>query len=110
MSLLDYFKRSKPSASIARERLQILVAHERASITQAAYLPQLKQELLEVIQKYFNVNEESVSVNLEQDDNNEILELNVVFPDEEMNKKQPQTQTHEKKGKHNVRANRAGRR
>ncbi|MCK5898300.1 MAG: cell division topological specificity factor MinE [Methylococcales bacterium] len=106
MSLLDYFKRSKPSASIARERLQILVAHERASITQAAYLPQLKQELLAVIQKYFNVNEESVSVNLEQDDNNEILELNVVFPDEEANKNQPE----ERKGKYNARVNRTGRR
>ncbi|MCK5872460.1 MAG: cell division topological specificity factor MinE [Methylococcales bacterium] len=106
MSLLDYFKRSKPSASIARERLQILVAHERASITQAAYLPQLKQELLAVIQKYFNVDEESVSVNLEQDGNNEILELNVVFPDEEAHK----NQTEAKKGKYNVRVNRTGRR
>jgi cell division topological specificity factor len=106
MGLLAYFKRSKPSASIARERLQILVAHERASVTQAAYLPQLKQELLEVIQKYFNVNEDSVSVNLEQDDNNEILELNVIFPDEETIK----DSNHPQKGKYNVKVNRTGRR
>ena len=88
MSLLDYFKRSKPStASIAKERLQILVAHERASRNQPAYLPKLKQELLEVIQKYFEVHEESISVNLEQDSERETLEINVVFPDEEQSKK-----------------------
>lgn len=88
MSLLDYFKASTPSsASIAKERLQILVAHERASLNQAAYLPKLKQELLEVIQKYFNVSEDSICVHLEQDDERETLELNVVFPDEELSKK-----------------------
>ncbi len=88
MSLLDYFKKSKPStASIAKERLQILVAHERASRNQPAYLPKLKQELLEVIQKYFEVQQDSISVNLEQDSERETLEINVVFPDEEQSKK-----------------------
>ncbi len=84
MSLLDYFKRSSPStASIAKERLQILVAHERASRNQPAYLPKLKQELLGVIQKYFEVQQDSISVNLEQDNKRETLEINVFFPDEE---------------------------
>ncbi len=47
MSLLDYFKISKAgSASIAKERLQILVAHERSSRNQQSYLPQLQRELL----------------------------------------------------------------
>ncbi len=88
MSLLDYFKSSKPSsAKIAKERLQILVAHERASRDQPAYLPKLKQELLQVIQKYFEVSEDSVSVNLEQDEDRETLELNIVLPDEELSKK-----------------------
>jgi len=41
MSLLDYFRSSKPStASVAKERLQILVAHERASRHQPSYLPE----------------------------------------------------------------------
>ncbi|NOQ35852.1 MAG: cell division topological specificity factor MinE [Methylococcaceae bacterium] len=88
MSLLDYFKSSKPtSASIAKERLQILVAHERASLNQPSYLPKLKQELLQVIQKYFEVNENSISVNMEQDDERETLELNIILPDEETSKK-----------------------
>lgn len=56
MNLLDYFRASKVgSASVAKERLQILVAHERSSRNQPSYLPQLQRELLEVIRKYINV-------------------------------------------------------
>ena len=82
MSLLDYFKISKAgSASIAKERLQILVAHERSSRNQQSYLPQLQRELLEVIKKYINVDQEAISFNFEQDDSQETLELNIVLPD-----------------------------
>lgn len=82
MSLLDYFRSSKSSsASLAKERLQILVAHERSSKNQPSYLPQLQKELLEVIQKYVNVGQEAISVNFEQDDKQETLELNIVLPD-----------------------------
>ncbi len=83
MSLLDYFRSSKPStASLAKERLQILVAHERAHRNQPSYLPQLQKELLAVIQKYVKVDDNAISVNFEQDDNQETLELNIVLPDE----------------------------
>lgn len=82
MSLLDYFRTSKvASASLAKERLQILVAHERSSRNQPSYLPQLQKELLEVIQKYINVGQEAISVSFEQDDDQETLELNIVLPD-----------------------------
>jgi len=87
MSLLDYFRSSKPSsASDAKERLQILVAHERASRNQPSYLPKLQQELLAVIRKYVSVEEDAISVNFEQDDEQEVLELNIILP-EEANKK-----------------------
>ncbi|MFZ9609264.1 MAG: cell division topological specificity factor MinE [Methylococcales bacterium] len=82
MSLLDYFRSSKvSSASLAKERLQILVAHERTSINQPSYLPKLQKELLEVIRKYVNVSEDAISVSFEQDDKQETLELNIVLPD-----------------------------
>ena len=82
MSLLDYFRISKAgTASVAKERLQILVAHERSSRNQPSYLPQLQKELLEVIQKYINVGQDAISVNFEQDENQETLELNIVLPD-----------------------------
>jgi len=83
MSLLDYFRSTKQSsASIARERLQILVAHERSSRNQPSYLPKLQQELLAVVQKYVNVGQDAISVNFEQDDEQEVLELNIILPDE----------------------------
>ncbi len=82
MSLLDYFRSSKTSsASLAKERLQILVAYERSSNSQPSYLPQLQKELLAVIQKYVDVNHEAMTINLEQNDNQETLELNIVLPD-----------------------------
>lgn len=82
MSLLDYFKTSKASsASLAKERLQILVAHERSSRNEPSYLPQLQKELLEVIRKYVNVEQDAISVNFEQNDTQETLELNIVLPE-----------------------------
>ncbi|MCP5246019.1 MAG: cell division topological specificity factor MinE [Burkholderiales bacterium] len=82
MSLLDYFRASKPkSAAIAKERLQILVAHERTTRNRPSYLPELQKELLEVIRKYVHVDQEAISVKFEQDENQETLELNIVLPD-----------------------------
>jgi cell division topological specificity factor len=83
MSLLDYFRSTKPSsASIARERLQILVAHERSSRNQPSYLPLLQKELLDVIRKYVAVDNDAISVHFEQDEDQETLELNIILPDE----------------------------
>lgn len=84
MSLMDYFRSSRPkSASIAKERLQILVAHERrAERNQPEYLADLQRDLLAVIRKYVNVDPGAVTVNMEQDENREVLELNIVLPDE----------------------------
>lgn len=82
MSLLGYFKTSKTnSAKLAKERLQILVAHERSARNQPSYLPELQQELLKVIRKYVKVNQEDISVNFESDDQQETLELNIVLPE-----------------------------
>ncbi len=82
MSLLDYFKTTKPnSAKLAKERLQILVAHERNSRNQPSYLPELQQELLTVIQKYIQVDQDAISVVFDSDDQQETLELNIVLPE-----------------------------
>lgn len=82
MGLLDYFRQRKgsDSASIAKERLQILVAHDRRGDA-PSYLPQLQRDLLKVIRKYVAVDNEAVSVSVEQDGVHEVLELNVVLPD-----------------------------
>lgn len=81
MSLLDLFRRRRPSASVARERLQILVAHERAERNAPSYLPQLKNDILEVIKKYTDAGPEAVTVNVAKEENCEVLELNIALPE-----------------------------
>ena len=83
MGLIDYFRSSKnASAATAKERLQILVAQQRTHRDQPSYIPKMQQELLEVIRKYVHVEQEAITINFEQDDNQEVLELNIVLPDE----------------------------
>jgi cell division topological specificity factor len=83
MGLLDYFRSEKKStARVAKERLQILVAHERSERNKPSYLPQLQRDILAVIRKYVAVDQDAISVNLERDDTQEILELNIVLPDQ----------------------------
>ena len=85
MSLLDYFRISRPNtAAIAKERLQILVAHERLERNTPSYLPMMQKELLEVIQKYVRVDQDAITVHVEQDDQHEILELNILLPEEQV--------------------------
>jgi cell division topological specificity factor len=85
MALLEFFRPKKTTtASVAKERLQIIVA-ERRSAGQGApsYLPQLKLDLLEVIRKYVHINPDQVSVNLDQKDEDlSVLELNVTLPED----------------------------
>ena len=85
MALLDYFKSKKQpsSASIARERLQILVAHDRAGRDAPSYLPQLQRDILKVLRKYVAVEPGAVNVNVEHDEHHEVLELNIVLPEGE---------------------------
>lgn len=84
MALFDFFRRTrKKSAAIAKDRLQIIVARERSTTRNAPwYLPQLQQELLQVIAKYEHIDVEAVSVNLDTTNGSEVLELNIVLPED----------------------------
>jgi len=82
MSLLDFLRpRPKNTANIARERLRIIVAQERATRGGPDYLPLLRNELLEVIRKYVHVGADAVQVNLERSSEGEVLELSVALPE-----------------------------
>lgn len=84
MALFDFFSRKPTSASIAKDRLQIIVARERrANQDRVPYLAQLQQELLAVVAKYEKLDLELVTVSVEQRDDGEVLELNVVIPEDE---------------------------
>lgn len=80
-SFIKYFFRHKDSASVAKERLQIIISHERATRNGLDYLPQLQNEILAVIAKYVKVDLDKVKVQLERVGDNAILELNVIMPE-----------------------------
>ena len=81
MGLLDLFRRSAPTASVAKERLRIIVAQERGTRGGPDYLPLLRRELLEVIRKYVNVDPDAIQINLETEAGHEVLELSVALPE-----------------------------
>ncbi|MBL4867500.1 MAG: cell division topological specificity factor MinE [Pseudomonadales bacterium] len=85
MRLLDYFKSKKiDTASIAKERLQIIVAHERRNRDQPDYLPALQKDILEVIRKYIPISDEQISVNVDKNQDISVLELNITLPEAEL--------------------------
>jgi cell division topological specificity factor len=83
MNIFDIFRIKKnPTAAIAKERLQIIVAHERRQNNSPDYLPMLQQELLEVIAKYVKVKQDQVQVSFQNAGDCSILELNITLPEE----------------------------
>jgi cell division topological specificity factor len=82
MRWLEYFRRSSPgTANVAKDRLAIIVAREGRLHSKATYLPQLRQELLQVLAKYEKIDLENVTVNVESQGEYEVLELNVILSD-----------------------------
>lgn len=83
MSFMDFFRAQKKptTASMAKERLQIIVAHERGQRSQPDYLPQLHRDILEVIRKYVPISEDQVHVELDSQGSYSVLELNITLPD-----------------------------
>lgn len=86
MSLLNYIfrNRQKNTASLAKERLQIIVSHERRTENNSDFLPNLQRELIEVIAKYVEIDHDQVKVELERTGNCSILELNITLPNTEL--------------------------
>jgi cell division topological specificity factor len=83
MSFLDFFLgEKKKTASVAKERLQIILAHERGTRSvEPAFLPALQKDLLEVISKYIKIDANDIKVHLERDASMEVLEVKIELPD-----------------------------
>jgi cell division topological specificity factor len=85
MGLLDIFRSRNDtgSAQKAKERLQILIAHERAQGQHGAphYLPEMQREILEVIRRYVDVADDAVKFEVEHNEQFELFELNITLPE-----------------------------
>lgn len=83
MSLFSYLRRRNATASVAKERLQIIISHERHQRYTTDYLPKLKEEILQVIAKYIPISHDKVNFNIEKTGDNTVLEVNVTVPEAE---------------------------
>jgi cell division topological specificity factor len=81
MSILDFFNRGRrASAPVARERLQVLLAHERGLAGGADLAAVLKQEILEVIARHIPIDRDGVVVKLDRGDQVSTLEIDIEMP------------------------------
>ena len=82
MGILSFFRSSsKSSASVAKERLQIVVAHQRRENQRPDYFLSLQRDLQEVVRRYVTVSDDAVRVEVDHQGDCDILELNIVLPD-----------------------------
>jgi cell division topological specificity factor len=71
------FQPKRNSASIAKERLKIVLAHERAGSRAPDFLPILQKELLAVVARYVEISEEMIRVTLGGSGDTSLLEINI---------------------------------
>ena len=79
--MFDFLKAQKNTASIAKDRLRIIIAQERSAVGGPDYLPLLRRELLEVIRKYVSVDADAVKVDVVKDGEHDVLDISVALPE-----------------------------
>ncbi len=79
MSLFNFFNR-RTSAPVARERLQILLAHERGVGGHSQLVAVLQEEILAVIAKHMQIDRDKVVVKLDRGDDVSTLEIDIEMP------------------------------
>ena len=77
--ILDFFRRDR-SAAHAKERLQILVAHDRVGRDSPDYLPLLQRDLIAVIARYVEIDEDKLTVEFANDGICSMLAVNIELP------------------------------
>jgi cell division topological specificity factor len=71
------FSPHRHSAAIAKERLKIVLAHERAGRTAPDFLPKLQRELIDVVGRYVEIRDDMIRVNLGKQGETSLLEINI---------------------------------
>ena len=72
--------RKAQTAQTAKERLQILLAHERADTAAQDILPLLQRDILEVIRRHMRIEGDAVDIRMERDEDRSSLEINIELP------------------------------
>lgn len=83
MSWLNFFRKEredKGTATTAKDRLQVIISHERVSRTKDDFLPKLQQELVAVVARYVSIDPAKVQVNLERGGDFSTLAIDIELP------------------------------
>jgi cell division topological specificity factor len=79
MNWSKFFKGSN-SAPVARERLQILLAHERSALGRSNLIALLKEEILAAISRHVAIDSEKVQIKMDRGAKVSTLEFQVEIP------------------------------
>jgi cell division topological specificity factor len=79
MNILSFFNR-RTTAPVARDRLQVLLAHERSISGGSDLVALLREEILAVIAKHVSVDKDKVRVTMERGDAVSTLEVDIEIP------------------------------
>jgi cell division topological specificity factor len=82
MRLLRLFSNRNSSAAVARERLQILLAHERGLIGQSDLLVRLREEILAVVSRHVALDPDKVVVKMDRGKHVSTLEVDIELPND----------------------------
>lgn len=82
MDLMRFFKSKPKTSTLAKERLQLILSHERIGrnangVAIPDFLPQLQRDLLAVLSKYVKINDEDIKINVDRQDNLDLLEVKI---------------------------------
>jgi len=81
MSLFSFFQK-RPSAPVARDRLQVLLAHERALSGRPDLAAVLQKEILAVIARHIPIDQDKVVVRLDRGAQVSTLEIDIEMPED----------------------------
>jgi cell division topological specificity factor len=80
MNLLKLFRNKAASAPVARERLQILLAHERRALNQPELISILREEILAVLSRHVQLDPDKVQIKMDRGGNVSTLEVEIEIP------------------------------
>jgi cell division topological specificity factor len=90
MRLFEFlFPKGTSSAAVARERLQLVLAHERLGRGSVDFLPALQRDLLAAVRNYVEAGEDTVEVKLGRNGTVSILEISIELPSRKIKRAAP---------------------
>ena len=75
-ALLAAFAGRQPSKEVAKERLRLVLVHDRASVA-PEFLDKIKEEMIAVISKYMEIDESNTVINMHHAEGTAVLEANL---------------------------------